>query len=81
MKNMLDYELFTEGKLIGMKDIEGYEGLYAITIDGRVWSFRNNKFLKPDTSYVSGYRPVILYKNGKGKKFDVRRLVKTYFNI
>lgn len=30
-----------------MKDIKNYEGLYAITEDGRVWSYKSNRFLKP----------------------------------
>lgn len=28
-----------------MKDIPGYEGKYAITEDGKVWSYKNNIFL------------------------------------
>ena len=30
-----------------MKDIIGYEGLYAITSCGKVYSYRTKKFLKP----------------------------------
>lgn len=30
-----------------MKDIRGYEGLYAITADGRVWSYRVEYFISP----------------------------------
>lgn len=41
-----------------MKDILGYEGLYAITKDGRIWSYprggRKGKFLKTSIS-VHGY--------------------------
>lgn len=29
-----------------MKFIEGYENLYSVTTDGRVFSHRRNKFLK-----------------------------------
>ena len=28
-----------------MKDIKGYEGLYAVTEDGKVWSYKSKKFL------------------------------------
>ena len=56
-----------------MKDIENYEGLYAITRDGRVWSYRSNKFLKPNL--VGGYHQVILCKEGKGKTHYIHRLV------
>lgn len=57
-----------------MKDIKGYEGLYAITEDGRVWSYRTKKFLKPFKNQA-GYMRVILFKNGRGKNFLVHRLV------
>lgn len=30
-----------------MKDIKGYEGLYAVISCGKVWSYRNNKWLTP----------------------------------
>jgi len=30
-----------------MKDIKGYEGRYAATEDGRIWSYISNKFLSP----------------------------------
>ena len=37
-----------------MIDIKGYEGLYAITSCGKVWSYRSKKFL--EQSNVGGYR-------------------------
>ena len=56
-----------------MKDIKDYEGLYAITEDGRIWSYRSNRFLKP---YVrKGYLRVKLYINGVEKDFSIHRLV------
>ena len=60
-----------------MKDIKDYESLYAITRDGRVWSYKSNKFLKP--SLVRGYHRVILYKEGKEKAFRIHRLVAEAF--
>ena len=30
-----------------IKDIENYEGLYAVTTKGRVYSYKSNKWLKP----------------------------------
>jgi hypothetical protein len=30
-----------------MRDIPGYEGLYAVTEDGKVWSYKFKKFLAP----------------------------------
>lgn len=57
-----------------MKDIKGYEGLYAVTSCGKVWSYRSKKFLKPyDNGF--GYLYVNLNKNGKKKQFKIHRLV------
>ena len=60
-----------------LKDIKDYEGEYAITRDGRVWSYKSNKFLKPEL--VRGYYYVSLYKEGKGKNFRIHRLVAEAF--
>ena len=57
-----------------MKDVVGYESLYAVTSCGRVWSYRRQKFLKPSTN-EKGYLKVGLWKNGKVKNFYVHRLV------
>lgn len=57
-----------------MKDIKNYEGLYAITSCGKVWSYRNEKFLKPIADRY-GYLLVSLYKNGKAKNYKIHRLV------
>lgn len=53
-----------------MRDIPGYEGRYAITSCGKVWSYRSKKFLKP---YLvgNGYLGVKL----DGKNCRVHRLV------
>lgn len=60
-----------------MKDIKNYEGLYAITEDGRVWSYRSNKFMTPAQN--NGYLYVNLLKDGKLKKGYIHRLVATAF--
>lgn len=56
-----------------MKDIPGYEGLYAATSDGQIWSYRRNIFLRP--TMRKGYLAVYLRKDGKGKSYYVHRLV------
>lgn len=56
-----------------MKDIPGYEGLYAITTEGEVWSYRQKKFLTPVLLY--GYPRVGLWKDGKVKRKFVHRIV------
>lgn len=57
-----------------MKDIKGYEGLYAITSCGRVWSYRSKKFLSP-YKMKSGYLQVTLANKGNKQKFLIHRLV------
>ena len=57
-----------------MKDIRDYEGLYAITEDGQVWSHRRQKFLKPSTS-KDGYLRAGLHKDGKLRTIEIHRLV------
>ena len=57
-----------------MKDIKNYEGLYAVTSCGKVWSYMSQKFLEPSAD-KNGYLKVNLSKNGKAKNFRVHRLV------
>ena len=57
-----------------MKDIKGYEGLYAVTSCGKVWSYKSKKFLTPISNHI-GYLFVTLCKDGKGKNYSVHRLV------
>ena len=57
-----------------MEDIKGYEGLYAITEDGQIWSYRSNRFIK---SFLreNGYLQAILVKDGIKKAYKIHRLV------
>lgn len=58
-----------------MVDIIGYEGIYAITSCGKVWSYKRKKFLKPNKR-MDGYRSVLLSDEaGNQKKWFVHRLV------
>ena len=69
-----------------LKDVAGYEGLYAITNDGRVWSYpkewvssrvklsHNGKWLKVSFNPL-GYPQVHLTKNGKRDNYSIHRLV------
>ena len=57
-----------------MKDIKGYEGLYAVTSCGKVWSYKSKKFLSPGDD-GHGYQMVSLCKNGKTKSKRIHRLV------
>jgi hypothetical protein len=65
-----------------MKDILGYEGLYALTEEGKVWSYPSKKhrkgmFLVPDLA--NGYFRVTLYKNKQAKRISIHRLVALTF--
>lgn len=58
-----------------MLDIKGFEGLYAVTIAGRVWSYRKQIFLTPYRSGDGCYQKVALWKDGKRYQYYVHRLV------
>lgn len=57
-----------------MKDIPGYEGLYAASEDGQIWSYYNNIWLSQKCR-KDGYYEVSLYKNGKAKSKQVHQLI------
>lgn len=57
-----------------MKDVKNYEGLYAITSCGKVYSYKRKIFLKPQKDRY-GYLRVSLGKDGKSKSFRIHRLV------
>lgn len=57
-----------------MRDIPGYEGLYAVTSCGKVWSYRKQIFLKPAID-KDGYLLVNLCKDKTKKMCRVHRLV------
>lgn len=57
-----------------MKDIKGYEGLYAVTSCGKVWSYKRSKFLSQRYD-KDGYPRIDLYKDGKAKTYFIHRLV------
>ena len=44
-----------------MNDIKGYEGLYAITENGEVWSYHSERFLRQERK--GDYFRVELWKN------------------
>ena len=57
-----------------MRDVKGYEGLYAVTSCGKVWSYKSKRFLTPEDN-GHGYLRVNLCKDGKDKKYMIHRLV------
>lgn len=57
-----------------MTDIKGYEGLYAITTCGKVWSYRSKRFLTIG-KHSNDYYAITLCKNGEKKRYLIHRLV------
>lgn len=55
-----------------IKDIPGYEGLYAVTDDGRVFSYRYSRFLKPYINRSKRWgvhgRPLVKLSSASGYK-------------
>lgn len=60
-----------------MMPIRGYEGRYAVSEDGRVWSYRRGHWLKP--SLKKGYPFVCLSNGPEIRQFTVHRLVAMAF--
>lgn len=56
------------------KDIKDYEGLYAVSGDGSVYSYKNKRVLK-GLKGKNGYVYVGLCKNGIVRQYTVHRLV------
>ncbi len=61
-------------KDIAMKDVKGYEGLYAVTSCGKVWSYRKKRFVS-QWSNGTPYLLVTLQKDGVKKNKRVHVLV------
>lgn len=57
-----------------MKDLKNFEGLYAATEEGQIWSYKSKKYLK-GTICGSGYLTVKLNK----KTYYVHRLIAETF--
>ena len=65
-------------KQIVMKPIAGWEGLYEITEDGKVYSLKRNILLKPRLS-MDGYNRVCLCNDKFRREYRVARLVAETF--
>lgn len=65
-------------KQINIKPIKGWEDKYLISDTGKVFSIRNNKFLRPRIS-MDGYERVCLCDDTKRYEYRVHRLVAETF--
>ena len=63
----------------GFKDIKGFEGLYGVSRDGVVFSYKSNRPVSTAQTTTSPYLYVNLYKNNKGTHYSVHRLVAEAF--
>lgn len=61
-----------------MKDIPGWEGLYACDTKGQIYSYRSNKILSPSKS-KRGYLHVTFVKDNKRYDYRVHRLIAMTF--
>lgn len=65
------------------KDIEGYEGLYQVSNEGRVKSLGGNRYkvirILDGNVSIQGYNRVNLFKDGKPKTYYIHRLVAEAF--
>lgn len=62
-------------KKYGMRDVVGYEGRYAVTSCGKVWSYRSGKFLIQKLDRYNYYQVGLYDKDGKQHWLLVSRLV------
>lgn len=61
-----------------IKDIPGWEGYYACTTEGKIWSYRSNMYLKPSVS-KKGYTHVVFTKDGNRYDYRTHRLIAMTF--
>lgn len=65
--------------MTNLKDVKDYEGRYAVTSDGQVYSYLKKKYLKPETTN-NGYQRVCLTTGDGRKKHElIHRLVAIAF--
>jgi len=68
-----------------IKDIQGYEGLYAVTTHGRVWSYKKkSKYISHKGKWLKktidkGYEYIGLHREKINKKMAVHRIVANTF--
>lgn len=61
------------------KDIEGYENKYQVSNLGRVKSLKSNIIMKQNLNKKYNRYSIMLWKNGKSKRFWMARLVAKAF--
>lgn len=57
-----------------LKDIPNTNGYYKASIDGRLWSVRKQRFLKPE-KHPSGYLYINLCVDGETNRYRLHRLI------
>ena len=77
MKNIKNGQSAAE-QIYQIKDIPGFECLYACDTKGQIWSYYTNKFLSPSKS-KRGYLHIVLIKDKKRYDYRVHRLIAMTF--
>lgn len=75
--SLIDYSFPMIPDGVEIRVIPGYDD-YAATTDGRIYSFRNKTFLKPQKQ-SSGYHMVSLYTETKKKRWLIHRIIAITF--
>jgi len=70
-KDQIMYQL---KKGVQVKEVKGFEGIYSVTSDGRVWSIRRRIWLSP-FNIKTGYKTVRLSFMGDEEDKKIHRLV------
>lgn len=63
-----------------LKDIPGYEGLYAATKNGQIYSYKRKKFLTPEAVHNGYYRVCLTDASGNKKHMRIQRVILMTFN-
>jgi len=61
-----------------LRPIKGYEAIYSIDENGKVWSWQSSRFLKPGLD-TAGYYQVSFTRDKKAKMFKLHRLLMLTF--
>jgi hypothetical protein len=70
---VVDRRTFIGGEEVDLREAPGYEGFYAASRDGRIYSLRYSRWLSPATT--RGYLVVTLSRRGRQKVCKVHRIV------
>lgn len=62
-----------------IKNVKGFEGIYGVSFDGRIFNLNTGKEKCPVLDKATGYYKVQLWKNNKMKCFFIHRILASAF--